>query len=72
MDGAGARRLRNETAEDMDEVRVWGGLRLPGYCIVGAGNSYNQIGLSIISVFNAPLRRFGNHENGGGNETETD
>jgi len=37
VDGAGARRLRNETAEDMDAVRVWGGLRLPGLCIVGGG-----------------------------------
>lgn len=30
VDGAGDRRFRNEAVEDMDEVRVWGGLRLPG------------------------------------------
>lgn len=54
----------------MNEVRAGCGSR--DRCPYVGGDSYNQIGPFIICVFNAPLRRFGNHENGRGNETETD
>jgi len=60
----------------MDEVRARGGLPLPGWSgypyMHVEGDSYNQIVIFILSVFDAPLRRFGDHENSGRNETETD